>query len=300
MSHRPLRALSLIALIALFLSSATGQEAHGPTVFVQSYVWRNPDKAFGGFSGIELDARGQDMVVLSDRATLWRGRILRDAAGRIASVQTSGPVALHSSEGKRLGGDAGDSEGLAMTPEGRVFVSFERLSRIVFYPIDGGPAVRLPRYEAFRHLPPNDALEALAIGPDRALYTLPEGDVTHVGQTPIWRFKEGVWTQPFMISREGRWKPVGADFGPDGRFYLLERDFRGLFGFASRVRVFTIRGDRISAGAVLLETPPGRHDNLEGIAVWRDQSGAIRLTMISDDNFFPLQRTEIVEYALRR
>ena len=41
-----------------------------------------------------------------------------------------------------------------------------------------------------------------------------------------------------------------------------------------------------------------RHDNLEGLAVWRDDSGAIRLTMISDDNFNLLQRTELVEYAV--
>jgi hypothetical protein len=48
-----------------------------------------------------------------------------------------------------------------------------------------------------------------------------------------------------------------------------------------------------------LETVPRTHDNLEGIAVWRDAEGFIRLTMISDDNGrAPFQRTEFVEYRV--
>ena len=35
-----------------------------------------------------------------------------------------------------------------------------------------------------------------------------------------------------------------------------------------------------------------------GIAVWEDGQG-IRITMISDDNFLFLQRTELVEYRIR-
>ena len=42
----------------------------------------------------------------------------------------------------------------------------------------------------------------------------------------------------------------------------------------------------------------GEHDNLEGIAVWRDRNGDIRITMISDDNYRAFQRTEFVEYRV--
>ena len=37
---------------------------------------------------------------------------------------------------------------------------------------------------------------------------------------------------------------------------------------------------------------------MEGISVWRDPHGRIRVTLISDDNFFPLQRTMFAEYLL--
>ena len=91
---------------------------------------------------------------------------------------------------------------------------------------------------------------------------------------------------------------MGADFGPDGWFYLLERQFTG-YGFRSRVRRFDVAGDTVHHEEKLLESPALRHDNLEGISVWRADDGTIRMTMVSDDNFRPfLQRTEFVEYAV--
>jgi len=83
---------------------------------------------------------------------------------------------------------------------------------------------------------------------------------------------------------------------PDGQFYLLERDFTGL-GFRTRIRQFDAD---FTNETVLLETGNARHDNLEGISAWRDDSGSIRLTLVSDDNFLFLQRTEIVEYRVLR
>ena len=63
-----------------------------------------------------------------------------------------------------------------------------------------------------------------------------------------------------------------------------------------KVRRFDMSEDALDNETTLLESGVLRHDNLEGIAVWRDETGSIRLTMISDDNFFFVQRTEIVAY----
>ena len=43
---------------------------------------------------------------------------------------------------------------------------------------------------------------------------------------------------------------------------------------------------------------PGRHQNLEGLSVWRDEGGILRLTMISDDGFKSFWSTRFVEYRL--
>ena len=95
--------------------------------------------------------------------------------------------------------------------------------------------------------------------------------------------------------------PTGADFGPAGRLYLLERGFVGL-GFYSRIRAFTLNagGTKILSESLLLTTPVGTHDNMEGLSVWEDDQGRIRLTMISDDNFRFFQKTEMAEYVLAR
>ena len=69
-----------------------------------------------------------------------------------------------------------------------------------------------------------------------------------------------------------------------------------MLGFRTRVRSFDLTGqdERLE-----LQTGIGTHDNLEGIDVWRDAEGRMRVTMISDDNLRPLiQRTEFVDYLL--
>ena len=60
-----------------------------------------------------------------------------------------------------------------------------------------------------------------------------------------------------------------------------------------------LTADGVQDDEILLETRPLQYDNLEGISVWHDGTD-IRVTLISDDNFIFLQRTEIVEYRLRQ
>jgi hypothetical protein len=49
---------------------------------------------------------------------------------------------------------------------------------------------------------------------------------------------------------------------------------------------------------VLLETAPGAFGNLEGLSVWQDAAGALRLTLVADDNFLFFLGTEVVEFTV--
>ncbi len=299
MRKRSLCALGALAVLLLGLqSSANSGPDHG---YIGSYTWRSSDENLGGLSGLEMDADGLGFTALSDHGAWTRGTLRRDEDGRINGV-TAQPVArLKGVTNKPLTRERADSEGLAIAPDGTAYVSFEGQgsARVLRYRDLSGPAEYIPVFPAFKKLQRNSALEALAIGPDGALYTMPERSGGEQTPFPIWRFRNGAWAQAFTMPRRGTFLPVGADFGPDGRLYVLERQFNGLLGFASRVRRFDVTDTALRNEEIVIKTSTGTHDNLEGLAVWRDRKGGLRLTMIADDNFQFFLRTEFVEYRVK-
>ena len=235
---------------------------------------------------------------MGDGAQIVRGQIHR-RDGVIDGLRKWEFTSLRGTTGGRMERPFRDSEGLAIAADGTAYVSFEWMHRVWSYPDIEGPARPLPLHRDFGGFAGNAGLEALAIDAGGTLYALPDRSGGLTEPFPVYRYRDGTWDKPCSIERRGEFLPVGADFGPDGLFYLLERRFLGVFGLQSRVRRFLIEGDTIGQEQTLFETAPWTHDNLEGIAVWRDSEGFIRLTMISDDNGrAPLQRTEFVEYRV--
>ncbi|MGP3696789.1 esterase-like activity of phytase family protein [Rhodobacter sp. NSM] len=263
-----------------------------------SFVWTKDDPLFGGLSGIEMSDDGRLVTLLSDRGAWTRGRVIRNGKGRITDILTEPMQILRGQRGGPLGRGRTDSEGLAIGRDGTAYVSFEGAARVLRYRDLAGKAESLPVHRDFRLMLGNGALEALAIDDKGVLYTLPERSGSVNRPFPVYRYTDCAWERAFDIPRRGSFLAVGADFGPDGRLYLLERMFRGFLGFASRVRRFEIGPDGVTSEETLFETPSGRYDNLEGISVWREPAGGTVVSMVSDDNFLFLQRTEIVEVRL--
>lgn len=298
-----MRRRSRLALIAaavlLGLGPASSVSLSDTAGFLGAFTWTGKDRGFGGFSSIEITPDGERFTTVTDRGSITTGRFLRGQTGLIEGVQMGPLIRLKANATSVLAKLRNDSEGLAIAPDGHIFISFEGVARVLRYDRIDGPATNLPTPREFTRLPINGAFEALAVDSAGTLYTMPEDVTDRAGAIPVWRFRDGAWDRPFTLPKRGKFVPVGADFGPDGRLYLLERHFRGLVGFSSRVRRFDIGPNGPAGERVLLETPVGRHGNLEGLSVWRDKTGAIRLTMISDDNFFPTLRTQIVEYRVQ-
>jgi len=304
--RRLVSGLGLACLIALVtLSHSCAAEPGAPTggttarvTHLDTFSWQIDEPDFGGFSGLHIDQQGQRFTALSDRATLRWGRIERDGEGRITALLAEGHARVRDSDGEPLRpGWRGDSEGLAVGRDGRIWISYEGLTRVVGHDAPDSPAKVLPRPQAFKDMQRNSSLESLAILDDGTLLTLPERSGAMKRPFPVWRFRDGKWDQPFSIPRRGDFVAVDADIGPDGRFYLLERDFMGLLGFRSRVRRFDLTEAGVSNEETLLTSLPLQYDNLEGISVWEDEQGIV-VTMISDDNFSRFQRTQLVEYRL--
>ncbi|WP_415404979.1 esterase-like activity of phytase family protein [Tateyamaria sp. SN3-11] len=260
--------------LALILA-ATGASAD-PLTHVRTIPLASGLAGFGGLSAIEM--RGPDRaIVLSDRGQAFA--LVLDREAESVTITTAAQPQPHR-----------DSEGLAYAGD-QLFFSYEGPAEVVAQ--DG---TTLPSHPDFATYHPNGSLEALAADADGTLYTLPErsGDVARA--FPVYRFQNGQWDVPARLPRIGPFLPAGADIGPDGRLFVLERAFTPL-GFRSRIR--TLDPNNWEAPAqTLLKTRAGQHDNLEGLAIWQSGSGATCLSMVSDNNFLSVQRTEIVEYAL--
>jgi hypothetical protein len=300
MQRRAFLALGLLAgtaILTLPLAAKDPVPAPGP---LSDYVWTEPaDEGFGGFSAIEVSADGLRFSALSDRGAFLRGTIARDAAGRITAARAQGVTArLRNERGNPLGPDEDDTEGLALMTDGTAFVSSEGPARVMRYPDLGSMPTALPVPGEFRGMQKNSSLEALAVAPDGTLYTIPERSGRVDRPFPVFRFRDGTWDHPFAIPRNGTLLPVAADIGPDGRLYVLEREFLGLAGFRARLRSFAVSDTTLSDERLLLDTETGRHGNLEGVSIWRNTSGHLIATMIADDNFEWFLATEIVEYDL--
>lgn len=264
--------------------------------FVSALPLRGDADWFGGFSGIEVTDDGQRVYLVSDRGQLLAGTLLRQN-GQLTGIADLSDRPLVDRHGNTREFPFTDAEGLALDAQGRLNVSFEQAQRILRYDTWESDA-KWPSYtRSWRALHSNGGLELVAVDAAGTLYTIPEGVPDGAWEALVYRRLPGQkWDQPFTLPLDKRFVPVGGDFGPDGRFYLLERDVYP-FGFRSRVRAMKVTDDGFDQIETLLETPLGRHGNLEGLAVWKDDKQRIRLTMVSDDNFLAPLRSEIVEYV---
>lgn len=290
----PALALSLLICVACSSDGTGGSDA---ARYLGSFTWTDPDPTFGGLSALELSDDGLSAVVLSDRSRVMTARLQRDGDGRITGAELANMRRLRGSTGKFLTHEVADSEGLAVAPDGSIYISFEGVHRVVRYDRLDGPAHGISDPDVFRGMKQNKSLEALAIDPQGRLVTMPEGYRDGDGNIPVYRREKGGWRVVFALPARGSFLPVGADFGPDGRLYLLERAL-GLVGFRSRLRRWTVTETGPGEEQTLLTTATGTHDNLEGLSIWRDGTGRLRATMVADDNFLRFQRTELVDYIL--
>lgn len=287
--------LALLAAPALILGCVAGAPAIGDGAdSVAQVPWRDPDPRFGGLSALHVSQDGLRAIAIGDRGMIWQAQLQRDAAGRLVGVQSGGGALLRDTDGEGLRAARSDAEALVIDRAGQMFVAFEgRPARLLRYANPSATPVELPLPDEASTWRVNTGPEALAMDPQGRLIVIPENTLG-VG-FPVHRLQSGQWQRVGQIPRRGDFLPVGADFGPDGQMYLLERQFKRPF-FATRIS--RIQPERWDNPATLLQSQPGQFDNLEGISVGRTLSGKLRITCVSDNNFNWFQRMELVEWTL--
>ena len=296
----PLRAAAGLALVAAVAGGAAAVPEPPRAVVALPLPYAGP---LGGWSGIDVSPDGARFWAVTDAGRRTSGRLLREG-GVLTGIDAPPPRRLPGLQGRAEIGEDDDAEGIDVDPEtGEVWVSFEGVARLRRY---AGPDLAAYRVAdippAFRPAG-NAGFEALARDRQGRAHTLPErpeGGYGPVTVFPLYRFDPatGEWHIAARLTHDKHWLAVGADFGPDGGFYLLERRFSGL-GFASRIRRFELAArSGLIDGTTVYRSPTGRHGNLEGIGLWRDAEGALRAVMVADDNHKAYQRSQIVEVTL--
>jgi hypothetical protein len=106
----------------------------------------------------------------------------------------------------------------------------------------------------------------------------------------------------FSVKRANQFDVTDAALLPSGDLLILERSLswpEGLLAQIRRISLHDIKPDAVVDGSVLFAADLRLEiDNMEGLAVHRTTNGEIVLTLISDDNFSALQRTELLQFSL--
>lgn len=269
-------------------------------------VLESADPRFGGWSDLLLEAGGARLVAVSDLGAWMTAALTWDDQGRLAGFAPTGFGQLADPEGRPLEGKVeGDAEGLTTAAEGGYLVSFEQRHRLWRYTPDlAAPAVDAKMPTAVQGLKPelgNAGMEALARLPDGTLLVFLEG-APGEGGTLGFRRGKAAW-RPLPYLRQDAFDVVGAAALDNGALLVLERHWTQETGSRIRLRFFSaaqIGGSLLQDGQLLGElAPPLTVDNFEGVAVTTSPDGALRVLLLSDDNFNKGdQRTLLLAFEL--
>lgn len=297
--------------IAAFDRADGSRRTFGKLEWRGGLVLGSKAKAFGGWSGITLDAQGKGFLAISDAGTWMSGKIAYKGSAPAGIVDAKiGPLLARDGKGLARFKDR-DAESVALASgsldDGTVLIAFEQKGRIGRFPVKDGvvsaPTSYLAMPKAVRGL---DGFEAATV-----LRGVPlKGSAVAVAErlmTPAKHHAGWIWVgkepKAFALSDIGGFDITDLAALPDGDVLVLERRFRWLEGVSMRVRrvpAGELKPGAVVRGEVLMEADLGQQiDNMEGLAVHAGDDGETILTIISDDNFNGLlQRTLLLQFAL--
>lgn len=235
-------------------------------------------------------------ISVSDAGDLVRGRLVLDPQGRLVGVEALRHRRLTLRDGALVADKAdGDAEGLALTDDGDLLVSFERDHRIWNYGAPNAPAIHPePMRQPNAAFAANEGMEGLSARPGGWRVVGESGGVWDCSPARC----EVVVALPESPLADADYRTTGLDRDPSGQgYFMVRRSYRRPIDVRAQVRRM---GEDGAPGPVLIELSlPGTTDNFEGIAAVARESST-RLYILSDDNNNRHQRTLLLAFDVRR
>ena len=257
------------------------------------------EKDYGGFSGLVIQDEGSKALVVTDKSLFFVLELQRDEDDILTGYSVIRKGHILSSKGEHLNGRNTDSESIVIDKSNNYYISFESNHRIMMHAKVDGKGVFIPKHPMFRKLSVNKGIEALAIDNDNRLIAIPEKPPLGSSDIPIFRLQNGKWEVIKYVKIKDNFLVTDAEILPQGLLLILERKFSWTQGFKTRFRLISLDSFDNRAPITVLTSTANQFDNLEGMALWKDKKGEMRILTVSDDNFHPLQQSEIREFFLK-
>lgn len=296
-------------LITHFAPGDESRVRFGKLTFRGGLVLTSKDRDFGGISAMALDEKGERFIAISDHGD-WFSGIIRYQGERPAALENveSGP--LLAQDGRSLASQKWyDTESLTFDGT-TAYIGIERVNQIVRFDASRGFArargTAIPVPDEIKKLPRNKGLEALVFVPKGmplggTLIAFAERGLDAQGNHKAFLIG-GPKPGTFTLRREGEFDVSDATLLPGDDILVLERKFSFLSGLGIRLRRVpqsAIAPGALIDGEIIFNADMAFDiDNLEALAVHRSEAGETVLTMMSDDNFSPIQRTILLQFTL--
>jgi hypothetical protein len=296
--------------IATFDPHAPARRQFGQLEFRGGLILKSNHREFGGLSALRFLGDGKRFISLTDHGAWFTGSITYDGVRPVGIAEpVMAPILAW--DGRPLAAHGWrDTESIAVN-DGILYVGIEGANQVVQFDFakDGllarGHPIAVP--SGIRTLPKNRGLEALEYVPQNlpmmegTLVAISERALDGAGNIRAF-FVGGPTPGTFAIKRKDQFDITDVALLPSGELLILERSLSWPEGLLIQIRRIPLKGvkpDVVVDGPVLFEADLSCEiDNMEGLAVHQMADGAIVLTFVSDDNFSPLQRTELLQFTL--
>ncbi len=292
--------------IPLFAINITPKNYSGKIVFLKQEIlnFNFGCCAFSEISDLVYDKKGSILYMVSDEGILYSFKAY--FTPQSYSLKPLNAYILKNRKGKKLKGSKSDSEGLALSSSGRLYISFEgRHPKIAEFSKKGVKIKTLPLPKILKKAKvrsKNKGFEALAYHSRYGLLTALEfpkkGDKKR-DQT-IYSLSGNMWhlkMEPVKNSAI-----VEIEVMDDGNLLILERAYNGIFGkFEINLVKFYIQGCKSGTYCkkeLLLKIDSAKGwqvENFEGLA----RVGKNRYLMVSDDNGSLFASTLLIYFKVK-